>query len=335
MARRPPANNYGDDDDQPWLAEGVREAPATFVPRARLIGGGLVALLLAVLAGLGVYLAVGHKSDGSSGYARAEDAPLITADAGPYKVSPTDPGGAQITGIDDSVAIVAGGADRVSALAPETIEEPLARPGTAGAALPPPTDLLPATIPPAVPLIPPPAKTIVPAPVVAPKVVAPAPVPAKPVAVAALAPAKPVAVATLTNPTPPKLKPKPAPGADPLAPVGKPADPVTRAARFDPAKVDAVTPRPAAPAAAKSETGGSVTLQLGAFSTREKAEAAWSKVGGDGALSGLTRHIEPVERDGKTLYRLRAAGVASKAAATALCGRITGAGSACIVARGA
>lgn len=324
MARRPPANNYGDDDDQPWLAEGVREAPATFVPRARLIGGGLVALLLAVLAGLGVYLAVGHKSDGSSGYARAEDAPLITADAGPYKVSPTDPGGAQITGIDDSVAIVAGGADRVSALAPETIEEPLARPGTAGAALPPPTDLLPATIPPAVPPVAPPAKIIVPAPVVAPKVVAPAPVPAKP-----------VAVATLTNPTPPKLKARPAPGADPLAPAGKAADPVTRAARFDPEKADAVTPKPAATAVAKSETGGSVTLQLGAFSTREKAEAAWSKVGGDGALSGLTRHIEPVERDGKTLYRLRAAGVASKAAATALCGRITGAGSACIVARGA
>ncbi len=75
-----------------------------------------------------------------------------------------------------------------------------------------------------------------------------------------------------------------------------------------------------------------MTLQLGAFSTRDKADAAWTKAGGDGALSGLTKRIEPVDRDGTTLYRLRAAGVASKAAATALCGRIKAAGNACIVA---
>ena len=77
--------------------------------------------------------------------------------------------------------------------------------------------------------------------------------------------------------------------------------------------------------------GGLVTLQLGAFSTRDKADAAWTKAGGDGALSGLTKRIEPVEHDGVTLYRLRAGGVASADAAKALCGRLHAAGAACIV----
>ena len=115
-------------------------------------------------------------------------------------------------------------------------------------------------------------------------------------------------------------KPKPTHNdADPLA-TAKP-DVVSRAAKFDPAKADAAP-----------STGGSVALQLGAFSTRDKAEAAWTKAGGDGALAGLAKRIEPVERDGATLYRLRARGVASKAAASALCGRIRSAGNACIVA---
>jgi cell division septation protein DedD len=307
MARRP-----AEDDDLPWLAEGVREAPATFVPRARLIGGGIVAVLLAALVGLGVYFASGHKSDGSSGYARAEDAPLIAADAGPYKVSPTDPGGAQITGIDDSVATVASGADHGSALAPDTTEEPLPRPGTAGAATEtapaaPPTNLLPPAIAPA-PAAPPVA--IAPAPIVAPKAPVAAPKPVAP---------KPEAKAKADTPA----------KADTAA---KPADPATRAAKVDPAAapVDAAPPKPAK---AKPEAAaGSATLQLGAFSTRDKADAAWTKAGGDGALAGLTKRIEPVDRDGTTLYRLRAAGVASKAAAAALCGRIKAAGNACIVA---
>ncbi len=150
-------------------------------------------MLLAALVGLGVYFASGHKSDGSSGYARPEDAPLITADAGPYKVSPTDPGGAQITGIDDSVATVASGADRGSALAPDATEEPLPRPGAAGTATEatpaaPPTNLLPPAVAPAAtarPPPPPPRRSRSPPrrssrrrpPVVAPKPVAPAPKP--------------------------------------------------------------------------------------------------------------------------------------------------------------
>ena len=313
MARRP----YDDDDasdDAPWLAEGVREERSTLVPRARLFGGGLLVLALVVLVALGVYLASGHKSDGSSGYARPEDAPLIAAEPGAYKVAPADPGGARITGIDDSVAAVAAGRDQGSAILPDEPEEPLARP-TAGGAPPPPTDLLPRSAapaaPPSVAVAPPalPPRPVAPAPVVAPAVKAslppaPAPRPDKPAKVDAAA-----AVAQ------PKSRPGDAVAADgdPLAPA-RPA-------------------RPVAPVAdAPKSTGGSVALQLGAFSTRDKADAAWAKAGGDGALAGLSKRVEPVDRDGTTLYRLRAAGVASRDAAKALCGRIRSAGNVCIVA---
>ncbi len=304
MARSP-------NDDVPWLAEGVREERATLVPRARLIGGGLVAVLLAVLVALGVFLAAGHKSDGSAGYARPEDAPLIAADPGPYKVAPANPGGAQITGIDDSVAAIASGSEQPGAIAADTPEEPLARP-TTGA----PTDLLPpprADAPPRSDVAP---RAVAPIPVTparndAPRAIAPAPV---------VAPAPPPAAPPPAKPAKTEAKPKPAP-ADAAAdtPKAKPAEP--KAKVHDPLAEAAPTP-----------AGGGATLQLGAFSTRDKADAAWAKVAGDGALSGLAKHIEPVTRDGATLYRLRAAGVPSPDAARALCARIKASGNACIVA---
>jgi cell division protein FtsN len=326
MARDP-------DDDLPWLAEGVREERSTLVPRARLFGGGLIVVALVVLVGLGVYLASGHKSDGSAGYVRAEDAPLIAADAGAYKVAPTDPGGARITGIDDSVAAVAGGRDQGSAILPDEPEEPIARPGAPGAAATagPPTDLLPATIPPAatapaasppraIAVAPIPTAPITAAPVVAPKPVAATPAlkPA-PDAVSAAKAVKPTKTTAADKPEA-KTEATPAakPHADRLAAIG--ADLAT------PAKPIASKP------ATKAAAGGSITLQLGAFSTRDKADAAWTKAGGDGALSGLAKRVEPVDRDGTTLYRLRAGGVVSKEAAAALCTRLKAAGNACVIA---
>lgn len=330
---RPPVS---EDDDLPWLAEGVREERATIVPRARLLGGGVVAVALAGLVALGVYFASGHKSDGSSGYARPEDAPLIAADAGAYKVVPTDPGGAQIGGIDDAIAATAGGTDQGSAIVADDAEEPLARPlpGTTAptATVPPPVDLLP------------PASRAPAAPAVVPVTIAPAPV-QPPARTAAAVPAvKPTAGTPTPKPVVPATKPEPQIAANrpPPAPAAKPAKP-----HDDPLASPAEATKPADVAKPKAAAGtdaaklavspdapakGSVALQLGAFSTRDKAEAAWTKAGGDGALSGLAKRIEPVERDGKTLYRLRAGGVASRDAARALCARLAAAGHACIVA---
>lgn len=323
-----PPRRSGDADDQPWLAEGVREERSTLVPRARLFGGGLIAVLLAILVGLGVYFTAARKSDGSRGYATPAEAPLIAADTGPYKIAPEHPGGAQITGIDDTIAAAASGRDPGSALLPDTSEEPLPRP-VAGVPATAPTDLLAAVPVVDANVVAPPAehaaaKPIAPAaaakPVTAPpaKPVAPAPdskAAAKVDTVSAANKAKAVQVqSSLSN------KPLAAKPADPLA---VPADASTRAAKFDPS----VT----APPSPKAKTGG-VTLQLGAFSTSAKADAAWTIAGSDGALSGLTKRIEPVDRGGTILYRLRAGGVASPDAARALCTRLKAAGAACIVA---
>ena len=296
MARQS-LRDTGDDGNQPWLAEGVREEQSTLVPRARLFGGGLLAVGVVVLVGLGVYLASGHKSDGSSGYARPEDAPVIAADAGPYKIAPDHPGGAQITGIDDTIAATASGQNPGSAIAADTPEEPIARtqlgasptPAPAVAA---PTDLLPPAIPPAT-VTPLPSRPIVAAPVVAPKPAVAPPVFAKP---ASPLPIKP-AVASAAKADAPKAKPVAHADADPLAPPVK-ADVAARAAKFDPAKAD--RPDSAKPDAAKPATGGSVVLQLGAFSSRDKAEAAWTKTGGDGVLARAgdeaLDHVERLDR---------------------------------------
>ena len=232
-----------------------------------------------------------RKQDGSTGFKRAEDAPLIAADPGPYKLAPTDPGGAAVAGISDSIAAAgrgddAGGAIDITALP----EEPLARPGTVAE---PPTDLLP------------PAKATVPVAPPVNKVTTPLPPPVKAVAAPVVAPVA----------EKPKAKPIKPPPAD--APKTAKPDPLA----------DPAPPKPAA----KSASG--TALQLGAFSTEAKADAAWTTaVGHAPALGGLSKRIEPIERGGKTLYRLRAGGVASKAAADELCVKVKAGGDACLVA---
>ena len=281
------------DDDAPWLAEGVREGRAsTMVPRGRVIGGASLFLALLILVGLGIYVISGRKQDGSGEFKRPEDAPLIAADAGPYKLAPTDPGGAVVAGVDDSIAAAGRGDNPGSAIDTAAVpEEPLARTASSGAELP--TDLLP------------------PPRVVAPAAKVPAPAVPPPVKAAVVAPPK-VAVPVVQ---PVADKPKPT----------KPQSDMVKALKPDPL-AEAVPPKPA-------KAPGGAALQLGAFSTAAKADAAWTAaVGHAPALGGLTKRVEPIDRDGKTLYRLRAAGVASKAAATELCAKVKADGDACLVA---
>ena len=69
------------------------------------------------------------------------------------------------------------------------------------------------------------------------------------------------------------------------------------------------------------------TVQLGAFSSREAAEAAWAQVAASHpALNGVAPRYETVDRDGRTLVRLRA--VVAEGAAAAVC-RAAGAGDFC------
>ena len=68
------------------------------------------------------------------------------------------------------------------------------------------------------------------------------------------------------------------------------------------------------------------TVQLGAFSSREAAETAWARLADHTALAGVSPRYETVQRDGRTLVRLRA--VVADAAAASVC-RAAGAGDFC------
>jgi cell division septation protein DedD len=127
--------------------------------------------------------------------------------------------------------------------------------------------------------------------------------PAAPVSEAALppaAPAAPVAVAARTAPTPPPAKAAPAPVrvAEALRPV----------------------------------SSGNASVQIGAFSSADIANSEYAKVRAAYAryTSGRGKHVEPVDRDGKTLYRTAFTGFAREDA-QAFCAALKAAGRSCIV----
>jgi len=98
--------------------------------------------------------------------------------------------------------------------------------------------------------------------------------------------------------------------------------------------VGSAAPAPAAPAsgAAVAPASGGVGVQVGAFSSKEAAEAGWAKVTGQasGALSGVSHRVIAGTADNGTIYRLQAV-APDAAAAGALCGKLKGAGISCQV----
>jgi cell division protein FtsN len=125
-------------------------------------------------------------------------------------------------------------------------------------------------------------------------------------------PTPPVAVVQAPTPTP---APVPAPMPKPPAP-----KPVAVAKAPPPAPAPVPAPAPAAK--------GGVYLQLGAFSTKERADSAWSQAKGKfAALGGLSRSVQQA---GPTKFRLRAGPVASSDEARRICGELKAQGQACI-----
>lgn len=140
--------------------------------------------------------------------------------------------------------------------------------------------------------------------------------------VPAIPAAKPAVVAVAPTPAPaPVTAPKPAVVA--VAPVAKPAVVATA-----PAPKPAATPAPA-PAA---PSGGSL-VQIGAYSSAALADKGWSDLAKafPAPMSGKSKRVEPLERDGKTLYRTSVAGWGSKAAAQAFCEQMKAKGMSCLV----
>ena len=301
MARR------SDDDDAPWLAEATSpRAPArTDVSKRSLYGTVLLVLGLAAVVAIGLILLISKKDGGSAqGYMNAEQAPVITAEAGPYKIKPADPAGMAIEGLDGTMYTAGEGIDTGSAIDPSLAPEaPLPRPGSGV-----PDDLIPPDAS-DVAVTPPPATGTVPAAPLNPA--AQKPGPAAPVTTSVI---KPPAVISPAG-KPPVVK----------LPVAKP--PVAKPLVVIPATAPTVaTPEPtmAKPTPAPSATK-SGSVQLGAFSSEEKASAAWAGLAGKQGLSG--KRIIAVESGGKTLYRLRATATDPVAA----CSRIKAAGDACAI----
>lgn len=89
-------------------------------------------------------------------------------------------------------------------------------------------------------------------------------------------------------------------------------------------------PAPSAPATAASSGTG---VQVGAFSTRESAEAGWSKLATrHEALKGVSYRIVEGKADIGTVYRLQAV-AGDEAAAERLCSALKAQGAACQVKR--
>jgi Flp pilus assembly protein TadD/cell division septation protein DedD len=84
--------------------------------------------------------------------------------------------------------------------------------------------------------------------------------------------------------------------------------------------------------AARAVGDGRFVVQLGAFSSPGKAEAAWKKaVGRNGALGSYVPNGETVRTGSAVLHRVAAGGFASRSAATAVCAQVKATGGTCFV----
>ena len=97
---------------------------------------------------------------------------------------------------------------------------------------------------------------------------------------------------------------------------------------------DAAKPAPPVPGpgTTPAPASGGVGVQVGAFSSKDAAETGWTKLAGqaNGALSGVSHRVIPGTADNGTVYRLQAV-APNAAAASALCGKLKGAGISCQV----
>lgn len=264
----------------------------------------LALLVLAMFAGF-VWLAY------SEGVARGRgETPVITADAGPARVAPDNPGGAAEP--YKGFKIYEQPAPPDEDAAPATTP---AAPAKVAAAAPAPVSPPPATKP---------ALTETPAPASAPAAATPAPA----------APAKVAAATPAPKPAPPlkssQLPPQPA------APIG-PATAPPRAlntASAPPAPKPAAPVPAATPAAAASVPAGASVLQIGAYKSQADADRAWStyKAKHASLLAGYSPDVKQVDLGEKgTWFRLRIAGFPSKDVASALCDRLKADGGSCFL----
>ena len=141
-----------------------------------------------------------------------------------------------------------------------------------------------------------------------------------------LRPTAPVVAQPVTPPPLAKAPPAtPPPAPAPKAPA--PKAPVAQAPAAQAPAAKAAAPAPAAVAA------GGAMVQVGAFSTEALADAGWADAmrALPDSAAGKGKRVEPVQSNGKTLYRGYVTGFASRAEASAYCDRLKAAGRSCFV----
>jgi hypothetical protein len=253
----------------------------------------LALLVLAMFAGF-VWLAY------SEGVARGRgETPVITAQAGPARVAPENPGGS---------------AEPYKGF--KIYEQPA----------PPDDDTAQNAAPAPAALSPPPATK--------PAVSEPSPAPVTPAKTQAPAPVKVAAAAPAPKPVP-AMKPSQLP-PQPAAPVGPATAPPRALATAAAPAPAAPKPVPAAapPAASASPATGAVVLQIGAYKSQADADAAWTtyKAKHASLLAGYAPDVRQADLGEKgTWYRLRIAGFPSKDVASALCDRLKADGGGCFL----
>lgn len=157
--------------------------------------------------------------------------------------------------------------------------------------------------------------------------VAPAPTEPSPASVV-----PPVAVSPPAAATSAAVAAAPAPVAVPPAPVvSAPAPGASAPAPVVPAPPPAVPPKAPAPRPVAAKASG-FGVQIGAFSTQDKAEAQWRLIEQRHRreLAGATHQIAAGKAGSRTVYRLKVP-QASQVAAKDLCRRLSAAGQACVV----
>ncbi len=88
------------------------------------------------------------------------------------------------------------------------------------------------------------------------------------------------------------------------------------------------------PAPVATSASGTDSVQLGALNSSDAAQRAWKTITGatPALFTGKSPDIQSATVNGKTFYRLRVGGFASKADAAKFCGEVSAAGNACTVA---
>jgi cell division septation protein DedD len=145
-------------------------------------------------------------------------------------------------------------------------------------------------------------------------------------------------------PLPEQPQPRPAPvktvAAAPAPALKGPASPsvpaaLTKAPAATPEAAAAAAPAAATPAVAETAAapGAGRLVQIGAFSSTAQADKGWNDVAKllPGEMFGRTKSVEPVVKDGQTLYRGYIGGFASKAEAQSFCAELKAQSHSCLV----